>query len=100
VASTDPCLTIGRHACMHTRMATKTISIDLEAYERLRRARRSPGESFSMVIKRATWPSPAHTAGALLESLANAPRMSAEQLERMEESQQADVPPEDKWQRR
>jgi predicted CopG family antitoxin len=34
---------------------TKTISIDLEAYERLRRARRSRSESFSMVIKRATW---------------------------------------------
>ena len=56
-------------------MATKTISIDLEAYERLRRARVSRTESFSMVIKRATWPTPARTAGALLEALERAPVM-------------------------
>lgn len=36
-------------------MATKTISIDLEAYERLRRARVGD-ESFSRVIKRVVRP--------------------------------------------
>jgi hypothetical protein len=36
-------------------MATKTLSVDDEAYERLRRARLHPKESFSKVIKRAKW---------------------------------------------
>ena len=34
-------------------MATKTIALRLEAYERLKRARRTPTESFSDVVMRA-----------------------------------------------
>ncbi len=82
---------------MHTCMATKTISIDLEAYERLSRARRWPGESFSKVIKRATWESPARSAGALLEALEGLPPLELEILRRLEEVQGADRPPEDPW---
>lgn len=37
-------------------MSSKTISLREEAYERLRAARRYPGESFSAVVLRATWP--------------------------------------------
>jgi hypothetical protein len=37
-------------------MATKTISLEIEAYEKLRRAKRSPRESFSEVVLRATIP--------------------------------------------
>lgn len=85
------------HACMHAYMATKTLSIDLEAYERLRRARRTPTESFSSVIKRAIWPSPPHTAAALLAALERAPLMDEEALDRLEEAQAADRPPEDRW---
>lgn len=36
-------------------MATKTLSIDEEAYALLARARIHPKESFSKVIKRAVW---------------------------------------------
>lgn len=78
-------------------MATKTISIDLEAYEKLRRARRARSESFSMVIKRAVWPSPPRTARALLESLEGAPVLTDEVLEGLERAHAADIPPEDPW---
>lgn len=78
-------------------MATKTISIDLEAYERLRRARRSRTESFSMVIKRATWPPPPHSAGALLDAFAEIPALDEATLGRLEEAHDRDRPPEDPW---
>ncbi len=47
-------------------MATKTISLDIEAYECLRSARLDERESFSKVVKRAVWPAQAGTAGDLL----------------------------------
>ena len=50
-----------------------------------------------MVIKRATWPTPPHTAGALLKALEGAPVMDAEGLTRLEEAQAGDRPPEDPW---
>lgn len=79
-------------------MATKTISIDLEAYERLRRARRERSESFSMVIKRAHWPPPPRTAGALLKALDGVPGLADEVLDRLDKGQADDLPPEDPWQ--
>ncbi len=78
-------------------MPTKTISVDLEAYERLRRARRRPDESFSKVIRRARWPEDAQTAGAFLARCADAPVMDDAALRRLEEAQRADSPPEDPW---
>ena len=78
-------------------MATKTISIDLDAYERLRRARRSRSESFSMVIKRATWPTPPRTAGAFLKASADTAVMGDDALDRLEAAQRGDRPPEDPW---
>jgi len=78
-------------------MPTKTISVDLEAYERLRRARRTPDESFSMVIKRAEWPTPPQTAGRLLDAIGAVPPMDDAALERLQRAQDADRPPEDPW---
>lgn len=78
-------------------MATKTISVDLEAYERLRRARRGPSESFSQVIKRATWPTAGHTAGDLLAELGGSPPTSEVVLERLERGLHGDLPTGDAW---
>ena len=36
-------------------MAVKTISLEMDAYEKLRRAKRAPRESFSNVVRRARW---------------------------------------------
>jgi hypothetical protein len=78
-------------------MATKTISIDLEAYERLRAARCSPSESFSRVIKRAHWRNETPTAAAFLEALAGLPTVGDDVLARLDEAQHTDTPPEDQW---
>ena len=80
-------------------MATKTISVDLEAYERLRKARSHPDESFSQVIHRARWEAPASTAAGLLAALEATPPPSAAVLDRLERNQRADAPPKDRWTR-
>ena len=78
-------------------MATKTISIDLDAYERLRQARVRPDESFSLVIKRARWEKVRSTGSALLKALTHAPKVDPAVLERLEEAQRSDLPPGDAW---
>jgi predicted CopG family antitoxin len=47
-------------------MATKTISLEIDAYEKLRRAKRAPSESFSSVVRRAVFPDRPLTASELL----------------------------------
>lgn len=78
-------------------MATKTISIDLAAYDRLRRARLQPDESFSRVIKRGRWDAPRSTGAALLKALESAPPISPVVLGRLERAQKADKPPKKAW---
>ena len=79
-------------------MATKTISLKLEAYERLRRARRNPDESFSEVVMRAEWTEIGITARELLAEYGQrGAHLTAEALDRIEEASGSDQPPEDKW---
>ena len=84
---------------MHNaQVSVKTISLKLEAYERLRAAKRYPNESFSEVVMRATWPEDTVTArewigvrrrrGALF---------SEEELGRVAAMKSDAAPPEDKW---
>jgi predicted CopG family antitoxin len=81
-------------------MATKTISIDIEAYNTLVRARSSPDESFSKVIKRGAWKPKPKTAAALLAALESAEPLSDESLEYLERIQREDKPPANKWKKR
>jgi len=79
-------------------MATKTISLRLEAYERLRRARRHPGESFSDVVMRAHWPEEPATAREYLAHVRErGPVYDATGLDAMEDLGTSDAPPADKW---
>ena len=50
-------------------MGFKTISLSEEAYRILKKAKRSPRESFTEVVRRATWDEPAETMGEALQLL-------------------------------
>ena len=92
------CIDNSTSLCMYTCMATKTISVDLEAYEQLRRARATERESFSQVIKRAVWMPKQGTAGRLLATTrASAGILSDEQLDRLDRAQEMDVEAPDRW---
>jgi Uncharacterized conserved protein len=78
-------------------MATKTISIDLEAYERLRAARCEPKESFSRVIKRAEWHQSGKTCGSLLADMKDMPAANEDVLKRLEQAQGEDAAPDNAW---
>ena len=74
-------------------MATKTISLRVDAYERLRAARRHPGESFSQVVLRARWPEETITGAGLLRHLRErGALLSDEALDRIETLQREDRP--------
>ncbi|MDP7693560.1 MAG: antitoxin VapB family protein, partial [Vicinamibacterales bacterium] len=79
-------------------MSTKTVSLKIEAYERLRAARRYRAESFSEVVLRASWPEDTTTARELLASYKSGrPTFSDAELDRIEAHIRQQLPPEDKW---
>jgi hypothetical protein len=78
-------------------MATKTISVDLEAYERLVHARKHSRESFSQVIKRARWEESNYTGAALLAALDKLEPLDPAVIRELEAAQKQDKPPRDKW---
>jgi hypothetical protein len=78
-------------------MSTRTISLRLEAYEKLRRAKRL-GESFSDVVMRARWADETITAAELLSRRREGgPVLTVEELDRLAAAAAEDRPPEDKW---
>jgi hypothetical protein len=82
-------------------MSSKTISLSLPAYERLRHARRRPDESFSQVILRAEWPEDTMTGSELLKVMEDrGPAYEAGHLKSVEAAKAAVKPPEDKWTKR
>jgi hypothetical protein len=79
-------------------MSTKTISVHLEAYERLKRAKRSSSESFSDVIMRARWEAEPLSAAAYLRLVRErGPVYRADELDVVDAAKAADRPPRDKW---
>lgn len=82
-------------------MATKTVSVDLEAYDRLCQARSGARESFSQVIKRAIWLPRRGTAASLLELTRSVEsidgRLSDEELDRLDKNQLDDKPAPNRW---
>ncbi len=79
-------------------MSTKTISVKVEAYERLRAARRYPTESFSEVVLRATWPESTTTGEAFLLMCRERGAVFRDaELDRIEHLKREDAPAPDKW---
>ena len=78
-------------------MATKTISVDLKAYDRLKAARRRADESFSSVIRRAEWPATGTRGSDLIALLESLPPAAPKVWEVLEANQKLDQPPADKW---
>ncbi|WP_269524012.1 antitoxin VapB family protein [Coraliomargarita parva] len=81
-------------------MASKTISVSVSAYNRLKAHRRGSGDSFSRVILRARWDEETITAGELLEQSQTPRYFTEEELERIERAVAEDRIPEDKWSNR
>ena len=78
-------------------MATKTITLELDAYEKLRQAKRG-GESFTEVVRRAVWVDAPATGEALRNYYHNGGSgISDKYLDTVEEAAKHDRLPDDPW---
>ena len=78
-------------------MATKTITLELDAYEKLRAAKRNR-ESFSSVVRRAVIPGRSKSGAEVVAYLkSEGPFFSDEELNAIESAADRDPPPADPW---
>lgn len=78
-------------------MATKTISLEIDAYEKLRAAKRA-GESFSSVVRRVVIPGASRSGAEVLDYLrSEGPFFTEEELSGIERAADRDAPPVDPW---
>jgi hypothetical protein len=78
-------------------MATKTITLELDAYEKLRSAKRG-GESFTEVVRRALWLDAPATGESLLHYFRNGGSgVSDKYLDAVEEASKHDTIPDNPW---
>ena len=78
-------------------MPTKTIALDLDAYQRLESVRLATGDTYSQAIMRAQWQKPMQTCGALLDALATMSAAEESVIQRLDAAQLADAPPDSSW---
>ena len=78
-------------------MATKTITLELDAYEKLRLSKR-PGESFTEVVRRARFEESPATGATLRQYFRDGGSGVSElYLEAVEAAEKNDPPPDDSW---
>jgi len=78
-------------------MATKTITLELDAYEKLRAAKRGR-ESFSSVVRRAIIPGKSRSGAEVIAYFkSEGPFFSEEELDAMEKAADSDQPPVNPW---
>ena len=78
-------------------MPTRTITLELDAYEKLRAAKRG-GESFTEVVRRAVIPEVAPSGAALREYYRRGGgNVSEDYLDSAEKAAANDTPPDDPW---